>query len=151
MYWQSLMLISGCWLLDRGSLAFCFLQRFYSMKIQWQAVLRGVSVGVSLNWYTETSPDFSDLDLKFYLVFWPSSSNNGRYTVVVIVVDYILIKDKGCCLWDQLHAFDSFDSVVISKLMTEPSVTSYQSIFWVSSNSSHHSYFVECICHHHQR
>ena len=62
------------------------------MKIQWQVVLCGISIGVCLNWYTETSPDFSDLDLKFYHVFWPSSSNHGRYTFV-IVVDYILIRD----------------------------------------------------------
>ena len=43
----------------------------------------------------------------------------------MIVVDYILIRDTVFEI--TLHAvFDCFDSVVISKLVSEPSVTSYQ-------------------------
>ena len=90
-----------------------------------------VSVG-GLNlgyWYTKTWPDFSESDLKFYLVIWPSSSNRlipmpngylnpqGNAHEVKLLwgcpnggswwIHYVIFiedLDKGYYLWNHLHA-----------------------------------------------
>ena len=105
-----------------------------------------VSVGgLNLSWYTKTWPDFSESDLKFYLVIWPSSSNRlihaqrlskpagecsrsqtplgmSEWRIMVDTLrDCYIDLDKGYYLWNHLHAGRLFDSVDIARLVSEPS------------------------------
>ena len=107
-----------------------------------------VSVG-GLNfgyWYTKTWPDFSELDLKFYLVFWSSSSKSidpyaqrlskpaeecsrsqtplgmseGRIMVDTLRDCYRLILIRDTIFEITCTLVDYFDSVV-ARLVSEPS------------------------------
>ena len=54
------------------------------------------------------------------------SADHGRYTGDC----WRLYLDKGhCLLWSLARGFDFFDPVVVSRLVSEPSVTSYQFLF----------------------
>ena len=89
-----------------------------------------------------SSPDLSDFAgshvlscslTLFFKSYWYTLRDRRR-----------LYCDKQCCLWRHLHTV-SIISIRFVSNMSEPSTGDVVSVFWVSSKSSHHSFFVDSV------